>query len=233
MTETWRQLLYPLGLLSAIAFSSRFIIQWINSEKVQKSVVSPLFWKISLFGNLSLLIHAFIQLQFHICFVQVCNAIISWRNIDLMKAPEERWRLSTVVYLLLASLIMMTLAFALQMEYSADSGSSWLRTPRNFFTTYDAGKTSFLWHSIGIVGLLLFNSRFWVQWWEAERKGESFLGSAFWWMSLAGAIFCTAYFFKISDWVNLMGPIFGLVPTVRNLMIIRNSTLIERSEQKF
>ena len=71
MTELWRQLLYPLGLISAIAFASRFILQWINSEKVQKSVVSPLFWKISLFGNLTLLIHAFIQLQYQICFVQV------------------------------------------------------------------------------------------------------------------------------------------------------------------
>nr|MBA2727751.1 lipid-A-disaccharide synthase N-terminal domain-containing protein [Parachlamydiaceae bacterium] len=224
MTEIWRQLLYPLGLLSAIAFSSRFIIQWISSEKVKKSVVSPLFWKISLFGNVSLLIHAFIQLQFHICFVQVCNAVISWRNIDLMSPPEGRWKLSSVVYLLAASLIMITLAFALQMHYSIDSGNSWLRTPSNFLSTYGQGKTSFLWHGVGVCGLLLFNSRFWVQWWEAERKGESFLGPAFWWMSLAGAFFCAAYFLKISDWVNLMGPLFGIVPTVRNLMIIRTAT---------
>ena len=142
-----------------------------------------------------------------------------------MRTSERRWKLSSIIYLLIASLLVITVVFALQMHYSADSGTSWLRTPRHAFIPLNAGKTSNIWHGIGILGLLLFNSRFWVQWWEAERKGESFLGPTFWWMSLAGALFCGAYAFKISDWVNLMGPLFGIVPTIRNLMIIRKSHL--------
>ncbi len=229
MSEEWRQFLYPLGLLSGSAFTARFLLQWIGSEKAQKSIVTSLFWKISLFGNMTLLLHAFIQLQFHICCVQVCNAVISWRNIDLMGDPEKRRRLPFVIILLVSSLILTATAFALQVYLLQDPLTSWLRTPKGFWSPDEQGHTSLLWHSIGIIGLLLFNSRFWVQWWSAEKSGKSYLGPTFWWMSLAGAIFCTAYFIKIADWVNLMGPIFGIIPTVRNLMIIHKEAVASNS----
>lgn len=225
MTEAWRQFLYPLGLLSGVAFTMRFLLQWIGSEKAKKSIVTGLFWKISLFGNVTLLLHAFIQLQFHICFIQVCNAVISWRNLNLMRTKEYRWSFSSVLMLLSGSLIAVTGTFALQMHLLNDPFTSWLRTPIGFWRPLIQGNTSWLWHGIGIAGLLLFNSRFWVQWWGAEKNGKSYLGPAFWWMSLIGAIFCTAYFIKIADWINLMGPIFGIVPTIRNLMIIRKESV--------
>lgn len=223
--ETWRQLLYPLGLLSGIAFSSRFLLQWIVSEKAHQSIVTKTFWKISLFGNLTLLLHAFIQLQFHICFVQVCNAVISWRNLDLMQPIERRWKLTWVIFLLVSSVVATTTLFAWQLYAFEAPSATWFRTPIAFWVNPNQGVTSYLWHAIGIAGLLLFNSRFWVQWWGAERRGESYLGPAFWWMSLAGAFLCTAYFLKIYDLVNIMGPLFGIVPTVRNLMILRAARL--------
>jgi lipid-A-disaccharide synthase len=223
MSDEWRQLLYPLGFISSVAFTSRFLIQWVNSERARKSVVNNLFWQISLFGNVSLLIHAFIQLQYHICLIQVCNATISWRNLDLMRSESTRWRFSSVVGFLIFGCLLMTGAFALQFWFLPESSQHWFRIPASFWNDGPSNQVSMLWHSIGILGLLLFNCRFWVQWWSAEREGRSYLGPAFWWTSLLGALLCGAYFIEIQDLVNIVGPLFGVVPAIRNLMIIRES----------
>lgn len=33
MNEALRELLYPLGFISSLAFTARFLIQWMESEK--------------------------------------------------------------------------------------------------------------------------------------------------------------------------------------------------------
>jgi lipid-A-disaccharide synthase-like uncharacterized protein len=88
--EDLRAVLYPLGLLSSIAFGARFILQWIQSEKKQASVVSRTFWQFSLLGNIFLALHAFIQFQYHVSLIQSLNAVISIRNLSLMKAAEKK-----------------------------------------------------------------------------------------------------------------------------------------------
>ncbi|HEY4832525.1 MAG TPA: lipid-A-disaccharide synthase N-terminal domain-containing protein, partial [Waddliaceae bacterium] len=51
MIENWRILLYyPLGLLPALFFTLRLLIQWFQSEKEKRSLVTPVFWKLSLTG---------------------------------------------------------------------------------------------------------------------------------------------------------------------------------------
>ncbi|QLH36144.1 MAG: lipid-A-disaccharide synthase N-terminal domain-containing protein [Parachlamydiaceae bacterium] len=77
--------------------------------------------------------------------------------------------------------------------------------------------------SFGFAGLILFNSRFWIQWWHAEQTQTSTLGRSFWWISLAGALCSIAYFARIQDPVNLIGPVIGMIPYVRNLMLLHKS----------
>src|SRR5262245_49448036 len=112
--DTWREILYPLGYLSAFAFTARFLVQWINSELQQKSVVTRAFWRLSLLGNLLLMIHTFLQLQYHVCIVQACNAIISWRNLNLMESKAHQWKFQSVLKLFVGGCIAITAGFVLQ-----------------------------------------------------------------------------------------------------------------------
>jgi lipid-A-disaccharide synthase len=73
---------------------------------------------------------------------------------------------------------------------------------------------------LGFSGILLFNSRFLIQWWEAETLKKSTLGPLFWWMSVSGGSLSIIYFAYIADPVNLIGPSLGMIPYIRNLMLI-------------
>jgi lipid-A-disaccharide synthase len=216
MIEEWRQWLYPLGALPAIAFTARYLIQWLASEKANKSVVMPLFWHLSITGNLLLFFHSLIQMQFHVCAVQACNAVIAWRNLDLMYAsPKMTFR--SVLFLLSGSLLSVFLMFFL-INFFSSTSPVWFRSPLS-----NGGDVNSFWHLLGFLGLMFFNGRFWVQWWGAERNQVSYLGVEFWWMSVIGSVLCLLYFAFLGDYVNMVGPIFGFIPAVRNLIIIRRA----------
>lgn len=221
--ENLRIFLYPLGFLSAIAFGARFLFQWINSEKKGKSIVTPFFWKLSLIGNLLLFVHSLIQIQFHVYLVQACNALISWRNLNLMKESKKQVSFKFVIYFFLIIIAGSSFVFALQNIYSSNE-NIWFRVPVAPWSSDNAVTSiSFIWHVVGFFGLILFAMRFWVQWWLAEQHKTSYLGPSFWWLSLAGDLLSLIYFIRIGDFVNIIGPALGLIPYIRNLMIIRKS----------
>lgn len=226
MIDTWRELLYPLGFLSSAAFSARMLLQWLTSEVKGKSVVMPAFWQLSLAGNSLLALHAFIQLQFHVCIVQVCNGIISWRNLDLMRPQDKQFTLQATFKIMAISVFALILVFFLQSSF-AGAADSWFRVPSTPWQSNADLNISWQWHLIGSFGLILFGGRFWIQWWFAERKNTSYLGTAFWWTSLLGESLCLIYFLKIHDPVNFIGPAFGLIPYIRNLMLIRKKSSLK------
>lgn len=217
MSEEWRQWLYPLGAIPTIVFAIRYLIQWIASEKAKKSVVMPLFWHLSITGNLLLFFHSLIQLQFHVCVVQACNGVIAWRNLDLMYDSPSKLTFRSVFFLLIASVCSISLMFFL-INYFSSTPPVWFRSPLSADTD-----VSLTWHLVGILGLILFNARFWVQWWCAERTQRSYLGEEFWWMSVIGSALCLFYFVFLGDFVNMIGPFFGFIPAVRNLIIVRRA----------
>ncbi len=219
MIEQWREYLYFFGFLSSIAFGSRFLVQWIASEIKKQSIIPPSFWRLSLAGNCLLLIHSFLQLQLHVVFVQTCNAVISWRNLNLLKPPEKRISWKQTCLLLAFSLTAILLLFVLQAWYLPGENHLF-RIPVTPWNSSQENSVGLGWHIAGSIGLLLFNSRFWVQWWCSERRGSSYVGPVFWWISLIGDGLCLTYFFHLGDVVNLIGPIFGMVPYIRNLILI-------------
>jgi lipid-A-disaccharide synthase len=213
MTEEWRTFLYPLGFISALLFGARFIVQWLQSEAAGKSIVTRLFWQISIAGNTALLIHSFIQVQFHVCLIQACNALISWRNLNLMQTKRPPLAFKKVIVLLVITCSLVIIGFILQSHTT-----SWFRVPVSAWQATTS--VPFFWHLLGFLGYGLFSCRFWTQWWLAEKTHTSSLPASFWWLSIIGAITSCLYFLRIHDLVNLIGPLIGLIPYLRNLMLI-------------
>jgi lipid-A-disaccharide synthase-like uncharacterized protein len=77
-----------------------------------------------------------------------------------------------------------------------------------------------LWVLIGFTGQAIFMSRMLVQWIAAERKGDSVVPNAFWWLSLAGGLITFAYAVYKYDPVIMFAQAMGSFVYVRNLMLI-------------
>lgn len=221
--DEWRQFLYPLGFLSSLMFGGRILIQWAASEIKQQSVVPKLFWQLSLIGNILLMIHSFIQVQYHVFVIQIGNALISWRNLNLMEPSASQVKLKNVIALLVGALTLFSLLFVVFNGLNGQDLSSWFRTPTNLIFESSQRQINSNWHILGFIGLTLFSSRFWIQWISSEKQKKSALSPLFWWISLIGDLMILVYFAKIKDPVNLVGPVFGLIPYIRNLMLLRKS----------
>ncbi|MBR9843141.1 MAG: hypothetical protein GYB25_08270 [Rhodobacteraceae bacterium] len=81
-----------------------------------------------------------------------------------------------------------------------------------------------LWLVVGIAGQLLFTSRFLVQWLASERRRESVVPVAFWWLSLAGGLTLLTYAIFRKDPVFIAGQGMGIFIYLRNLMLLSRST---------
>jgi len=219
MEADWRDFLYPIGFVANILFAIRFAYQWFNSELKQKSVVDSGFWTISLTGNIIMACHTMTQLQFGVCVIQGWNGIISWRNLNLRKKQSEQVRFSTVILLFFLVSAAIISGFLIQSWVFYDGTFVWARAPTYFFD--EGRKLPLYWHLIGIVGVILFACRFWVQWWRSEMHQKSHVGRTFWWISLIGGALSALYFVNMYDPVNFIGPGLGLIPYVRNLMLIK------------
>ena len=80
------------GLMGNLCFGSRFIIQWIHSERVGRSEVPVVFWYLSLAGSIILLIYFFQRRSIIGVLAYLPNFIPYIRNLMLLKrqgrAPE-------------------------------------------------------------------------------------------------------------------------------------------------
>ncbi|HEX8169171.1 MAG TPA: lipid-A-disaccharide synthase N-terminal domain-containing protein [Thermoanaerobaculia bacterium] len=80
-----------------------------------------------------------------------------------------------------------------------------------------------LWLAFGLLGQLLFGSRFIVQWISSERRKASHIPVMFWYLSLSGGIVTTVYAIHRRDPVFIIGQGAGLIVYVRNLMLINRA----------
>ena len=81
-------------------------------------------------------------------------------------------------------------------------------------------RPSMLWLMIGFLGQALFTARFLVQWIASERKRDSVVPVAFWWLSLLGGLTLLSYASYRQDPVIMVGQAMGLVVYARNLMLL-------------
>ncbi len=73
-----------IGFFGQLLFASRFIYQWIYSEKKGKSVIPIGFWYLSIFGGIGLLIYAISRKDPVIIVGQMFGIFIYIRNLILI-----------------------------------------------------------------------------------------------------------------------------------------------------
>ncbi|WP_435020325.1 lipid-A-disaccharide synthase N-terminal domain-containing protein [Tundrisphaera sp. TA3] len=80
--------------------------------------------------------------------------------------------------------------------------------------------TASYWLVIGVVGQGIFALRFLIQWIASEKKRDSVVPIAFWWLSLLGGIDLLAYAIYRREPVIIMGQVMGIPVYARNLFLI-------------
>ena len=73
-----------IGFLGQGVFASRFIVQWIYSEKKGQSSIPIVFWYLSIIGGLSLLVYAISRKDPVIITGQLFGILIYTRNLILI-----------------------------------------------------------------------------------------------------------------------------------------------------
>ena len=199
-------IIYSIGFIAQILFSSRLIIQWITSEKYKRVITPSLFWVLSLIASFLLFIYGYLRLDFAIMLGQALTYFIYIRNLQLQnhwqKIPKIiRWSLLLaptfiVIYYFNNNKIDALLLF------KNESIPFWLLL-------------------LGIVSQVVFTLRFVYQWLYSERHNKSVLPFGFWLLSLIGSLLILTYAIIRRDPVLFLGHILGATIYVRNLILLR------------
>ena len=77
-----------------------------------------------------------------------------------------------------------------------------------------------LWMMFGLLGQLIFFSRWVIQWIASERKSESTIPTPFWWCSLCGGLITFLYAYHISSFPFMLAQLAGIIIYTRNIYLI-------------
>lgn len=77
-----------LGFLGNIVFSSRFIIQWIASERKKRSVIPIAFWHLSIIGSVIMCVYFIGKRDPVGILAYLPNSIVYFRNLHLIRRNE-------------------------------------------------------------------------------------------------------------------------------------------------
>ena len=89
---TYNEIIFlSIGFIGQGLFASRFIFQWVYSEKKGESLIPVVFWYLSIFGGIGLLIYAISRKDPVIIIGQLFGIFIYLRNLILIyKKKNER-----------------------------------------------------------------------------------------------------------------------------------------------
>jgi lipid-A-disaccharide synthase-like uncharacterized protein len=77
------------GSAGQVVFTFRFIYQWIYAEKIQKALLPPAFWTISLVGSMMILSYAVLRKDPVLFIGQLFGFIVYSRNLMLISRSEK------------------------------------------------------------------------------------------------------------------------------------------------
>ena len=77
-----------VGLLGQVLFMMRFIVQWIHSERHQKSLIPISFWYFSLLGSVIVLAYGIHKTELVIIVGQLPGTLVYVRNLILIKKEQ-------------------------------------------------------------------------------------------------------------------------------------------------
>jgi lipid-A-disaccharide synthase-like uncharacterized protein len=201
-------IIYSIGFLAQILFSSRLLIQWITSEKQRKVITPSTFWTLSLIASFLLFIYGYLRLDFAIMLGQSLTYFIYIRNLQLQGQWQKFPKL--IRYLLFVAPILIVIFYYNNNKIDVEL----------LFKNADIPTWLLI---LGIVAQIIFTLRFVYQWIHAERHKESTLPMGFWVLSLIGAGLILSYAIIRKDPVLFVGHLFGLVIYVRNAYLIRQT----------
>ena len=78
------------GVIAQFVFGARFLVQWIASEKAEKSVIPVGFWILSISGGLMTLIYGFARSDIVIILGQAFSIFIYARNLVLIARDRKK-----------------------------------------------------------------------------------------------------------------------------------------------
>ena len=78
-----------VGFLGQFFFFSRFLIQWLASEKHKKSVIPVAFWYFSVFGGIILLFYAIHRKDPVFTLGQSVGLLVYFRNLWLIRKNRK------------------------------------------------------------------------------------------------------------------------------------------------
>ena len=76
------------GVIAQFVFGARFLVQWIASEKAERSVIPVGFWFLSIGGGLMTLVYGFARRDLVIILGQAFSIFIYIRNLMLIAGSE-------------------------------------------------------------------------------------------------------------------------------------------------
>ena len=197
-------IIYSIGFLAQILFSSRLVIQWFYSEKKNKIITPSVFWILSLLGSFLLFIYGYLRDDFAIMLGQSLTYFIYIRNLQLQGEWEKLNFLMRFLFITFPACIVfyyynnnvIDIDILIKETYIA----SWLFT-------------------LGIISQLIFTFRFVYQWIYSENKKKSSLPLGFWLLSISGSILILIYAFFRYDPVLFIGHMIGSLLYARNIYI--------------
>ncbi|MHC4942549.1 MAG: lipid-A-disaccharide synthase N-terminal domain-containing protein [Planctomycetota bacterium] len=83
-SENRSMLMLLIGFLGQLFFTSRFLVQWIASERRKRSYVPRIFWYLSIVGSLLLFTYAVSILAWPVILGQALGILVYSRNLSLI-----------------------------------------------------------------------------------------------------------------------------------------------------
>ncbi len=201
-------IIYSIGFLAQILFSSRLIIQWVTSEKQRKVITPTSFWTLSLIASFLLFIYGYLRLDFAIMLGQSLTYYIYIRNLQLQghwqKFPKMARYSLLVVPILVVAYYYNNNKIDIELLFQNEVIPTWLLI-------------------LGIAAQIVFTLRFIYQWIYSERNKLSTLPLGFWLLSLIGAFMILSYAIMRKDPVLFVGHLFGVAIYARNTYLICKS----------
>jgi lipid-A-disaccharide synthase-like uncharacterized protein len=182
-------------------FFSRFLVQWIESEKAGRSVAPRVFWWLSMAAAVIFTAYMWHEGEEALMFTFLATTLIYIRNLFL--TGKESRTLGPIPALIVAAAVVWLVFQGLQ-SASPKPGTEEL---------------SDVWKNVAFVGAVLWASRFVLQWWLSERKGVSHFPTSFWIVSLMGNALLLPYAIKIDNVPVILGMSFSPIVQVRNLVL--------------
>ena len=84
--KTW----LAVGLIGQVLFSARFFVQWLQSERLKKSVIPSAFWYFSMAGGVTLLAYAIHRKDPVFIIGQGTGLFIYFRNLQFLWRDRKK-----------------------------------------------------------------------------------------------------------------------------------------------